>query len=106
MRARRSALRESDNLFFEFAFRHELSHCVGNCFFYGPASSICDPAQRSQHFLIEVVDRPIANPKCDKVLRESFHVIPFALLPKDSQETFGKQFCDSEVTQFAQPETP
>ena len=98
------AFRKSDNLLFEFTLSDELSHCVGNCLFYGPASSICDPAQRSQHFLIEVVNRPIANPKRDKVLRESFHVIPFALFPKHSQETFGRQFYDLEMTHFAQVE--
>jgi hypothetical protein len=73
-------------------------HHVGNCLLYCRASSNCDPAQRSQHFLIEVVDRPIANPKCDSVLRESFHVIPSALL-SHPQETFGEQFCDVRVTQ-------
>lgn len=99
--ARVLTLRKSDNLLFEFAFGDELSHCVGNCLLYCPASSICDSAQRSQHFLIEVVDRPIANPKCDNVLRESFHVIPPALLSQQPQETFGEQFCDLKVTQFA-----
>lgn len=96
-RARVSA-RKSDNFLFEFAFGDELLHHVGNCLLYCRASTNCDPAQRSQHFLIEVVDRPIANPKCDSVLRESFHVIPSALL-SHPQETFGEQFCDVRVTQ-------
>src|SRR5215475_5694588 len=89
---------KSDNLFFEFAFGDELSHCSDNCLLYCPASSICDPAQRSQHFLIQVVDRPITNLKCHNVLRESLHLIPIALLRKHPQETFGEQFCDLDVT--------
>jgi hypothetical protein len=52
---------QSDNLLFEFAFGHEPSHCLGNCLLDSLTSSICDSAEGSQHFLIEVVDRPIAD---------------------------------------------
>ena len=68
-------LRKSDNLFFELAFGDERSHRVGNRLLYRPAFCICDLAQRSQHFLIELINRPIADPKCDNLLRDSFHVI-------------------------------